>query len=46
MLIKAANFIINQQNHRKKNAIEVFLTHNEWKSVVAARFIGTLKNKI
>ena len=29
-----------------KNAIELYSTHNEAKSVVAERFIKTLKNKI
>ena len=29
-----------------KNAIEMYLTHNEGKSIVAERFIETLKNKI
>ena len=28
------------------NDIEMYSTHNEGKSVVAERFIGTLKNKI
>ena len=28
-----------------KNAIEMYSTHNEGKSVVAERFIRTLKNK-
>ena len=46
-LIKAANFIKDQWNHvYKKNEIEMYSTHNEWKSVVAERFIRTLKNKI
>ena len=27
------------------NAIEMYSTHNEGKSVVAERFIGTLRNK-
>ena len=31
---------------RKKNDIEMYSTHNEGKSVVAERFIRTLKNKI
>ena len=31
---------------RKKNAIEMYLACNEGKSVVAERFIRTLKNKI
>ena len=30
----------------KKNAIEIYLTHNEGKSVVVERFIRTLKKKI
>ena len=30
----------------EKNAIEMYSTHNERKSVVAKRFIGTLKNLI
>ena len=30
----------------KENAIEMHSTHNEQKSVVAERFIRTLKNKI
>ena len=30
----------------RKNDIEMHLTHNEEKSVVAERFIRTLKNKI
>ena len=30
----------------EKNSIEMYLTHNEGKSVVAERFIRTLKNKI
>ena len=30
----------------KDNNIEMYSTHNEGKSVVAERFIGTLKNKI
>ena len=30
----------------EKNDIEMYLTHNEGKSVVADRFIRTLKNKI
>ena len=31
---------------KKKNKIEIYSTHNEEKSVVAERFIRTLKNKI
>ena len=30
----------------RKNAIEMFLIHNEGKSVVTERFIRALKNKI
>ena len=30
----------------RKNYIEMYSTHNEGKSVVAERFIRTLKNKI
>ena len=30
---------------RKKNTIEIYLTHNEGKSVVVERFIRTLKKK-
>ena len=30
----------------EKNSTEMYLTHNEGKSVVAERFIRTLKNKI
>ena len=30
----------------EKNTIEMYLTHNEGKSVVAERFIRTLKKKI
>ena len=30
----------------EKSAIEIYSTHNEGKSVVAERFIKTLKNKI
>ena len=31
---------------RKKNDIEMYSTHNEGQSVVAERFIRTIKNKI
>ena len=31
---------------RKENTIEMYLTHNEGKSIVAGRFIRTLKNNI
>ena len=30
----------------EKNAIEIYSTHNEGKSIAAERFIRTLKNKI
>ena len=30
----------------EKNYIEMYSAHNEWKSVVAERFIRTLENKI
>ena len=30
----------------KKNDIEMYSTHNKWKSVIAERFFRTLKNKI
>ena len=29
-----------------KNSIEMYLKHDDWKSVITKRFIGTLKNKI
>ena len=45
--IVAANLIIDQRNHgQKKNAIKMHSIHNEGKSVVAERFIRTLKNRI
>ena len=35
------------RNHgQKKNAIEMYSTHNEGKSAIAERFIRTLQNKI
>ena len=41
------NFIIiNLRVFLKENDIEMYSTHNEGKSVVAERFIKTLKNKI
>ena len=44
--IKTTNFTIDQSNHaRKINAIEIYSAHNEGKSVVAERFIRTLKTK-
>ena len=30
----------------QENRIEMYSTHNEWGSVIAGRFIKTLKNKI
>ena len=30
----------------RKKGIEMYSTHNEWKSVIAEIFIRTLKNKI
>ena len=29
----------------RKNDVKMYSTHNDWKSVVAARFVRTLKNK-
>ena len=44
--IKAVNVTINQLNHfLQNNDIEIYSTQNEGKSVVAERFIRTLKNK-
>ena len=44
---ESVNFIIDQSNHgQKKNAIEIYVTHDEGKSVVADRFIRILKNSI
>ena len=47
----AVNFTIDHWNHGweiiiEKNGIEMCSTLNEGKFIVAARFIGTLKNKI
>ena len=45
--IKAVNFTKDKSNHgQKKNDIEMYSIHNKGKSVVAVRFIRTLKNKI
>ena len=45
--IKAVNVTTNQLNHfLQNNDIEIYSTQNEGKSVVAERFIRTLKNKI
>ena len=30
----------------EQNAIEMYSTHNEWKSVIAEKFIRTLKNNV
>ena len=41
------NFIIDQWNSLlEKNDIAMYSIHNEWKPVIAERFINTLKNKI
>ena len=40
------NFISHFKKWLKDNDIEMYSTHNEGKSVVAERFIRTLKNKI
>ena len=41
------NFITDQwKKWLEKNAIEIYLTHNEVNSVVAEKFIRTLKSKI
>ena len=37
---------LSMKSWLEKNAIEMYLTHNERKSVVAERFIRTLKNKV
>ena len=44
--IKAAIFIIDQWNHGLKKWYRNDLMHNEGKSVVAERWISTLKNSI
>ena len=36
----------SMKSWQEKNDIEMYSTHNEGKSVVAERFIKTLKNKI
>ena len=36
----------SMKSWQEKNDIEMYSTHNEGKSVVAERFIRTLKNKI
>ena len=38
--------IMNSRVFLKKNDIEMYYIHNEGKSVLAGRFIKTLKNKI
>ena len=45
--MNAVNFImVFLKKWLKENHIEMYSTHNEGKSVVAERFIRTLKNKI
>ena len=46
VLIKTANFIMDQWNHGQKKVTEMYSTHNEGKSVFAERFIRTLKIKL
>ena len=44
---KGSEFIIDQWNHfLQNNNIEMYSTHDEGKSVVAERFIRTIKSKI
>ena len=44
---KGSEFYINSfKKWLKENGIEMYSTHNEGNSVVAERFIRTLKNKI
>ena len=45
-LIKEVNFQISLKKWLKDNDIEMYLIHNEGKSVVAERFTRTLKTKI
>ena len=45
-LIKAVNYITIFYNIAKGNDIEIYSTDNEEKSVVAERFVRTLKNKV
>ena len=40
------NLIIKKINHGLINDILIYLAHNEGKSVIAGRFIKTLKGKI
>ena len=40
------SYNISMKSWLGKNYIEMYLTHNEGKSVVAGRFIRNLKNKI
>ena len=45
--IKTVNFTTDQLNHgQKKGSIETCSTNNEGKSVVAERFIRTLRTKV
>ena len=45
-MIKAVNYITIFYNIAKGNDIEIYSTDNEEKSVVAERFVRTLKNKV
>ena len=45
-LIKEENFMYLMQEGLKSNDILMYSTHNEGKSVIAERFIKTLKSKI
>ena len=45
--MKVVNFTIDQtESFLQNNNIEMYSTHNEGKSVVAEKFIRTLKNKM
>ena len=45
-LIKEDNFLITMCKKWLNNTVLIYSTYNEGKSVVAERFIGTLKDKI
>ena len=45
-LIKEDNFSITMCKKWLNNTVLIYSTYNEGKSVVAERFIGTLKDKI
>ena len=45
-LIKEDNFLITMCKKWLNNTVLIYSTYNEGKSVVAERFIGTLKGKI